>query len=350
MYKRLFGLVWIALVFWGSIVRAQGLMPVQEVARLVLALQPGESTELLYGFAPGDSVGLLVAERDSDRIGSVEVFEYPTTPRLAERDAHRIVLGWVSPRKQIYRIRIVGHARRSRTVHVILTRRPAREGTVGFNTTVYFRSRIDSSAAGELERISEQITDTTLVPVMDRKIRLGARYTSRTAAQGAVVPLTLPGGTLSWSMYIGVGEAGAKAYQDGKDRFVSAAASAASAIPGYGLLAALALHGVNYIDKALVHGDAIRYALYAREADAQAALSAKPTLTKPLAEGSSAAEALAFPKPRQKQYWLVLRSTNWLEPQDVWVAAESVQLRVRTSATVRKKTVGKVVQEAYLAD
>lgn len=329
---------------------AQTQWPVQEVARLVLLLKPQASTELLYGFAPGDSVSLLVAERDSDRIGGVEVFEYPTTPRLAERESHRVALAWVSPRKQIYRIRITGHERRERTVHIILKRRPAQQSTVGFNTTVYFRSHIDSTTAGELERITEQITDTSLVPVLDRKIRLGARYTSRTAAQGAVVPLTLPSGTLSWSMYIGVGEAGAKAYQDGKDRFVSAAASAASAIPGYGVLAALALHGVNYIDKALVKGDAITYALYTREADAQAALSGKPGPAKPVAQGISAAEALAFPKPRQKQYWLVLRSTNWLEPQDVWVAAESVRLRVRSSATVRKKTVGKVVQEAYLAD
>ena len=56
----------------------------------------------------------------------------------------------------------------------------------------------------------------------------------------------MPKGTISWSYYIGVGNEGKKAYDNASNAFVTAGAQTVSRIPGYGVLAALALNGKNY--------------------------------------------------------------------------------------------------------
>src|SRR4030095_6072228 len=119
---------------------------------------------------------------------------------------------------------------------------------MNFNTSVSWKTIYDTTYATESEIYLER-SDTSVVNLVDQIPKITSRNDLNGNDNKTIVDFSLPKGTIGWSYYIGVGNEGKQAYDKASNAFLTTGAQTVSKIPGYGVLAALALHGINYFLK-----------------------------------------------------------------------------------------------------
>ena len=112
--------------------------------------------------------------------------------------------------------------------------------------SVYWRTARDTTYTTEQERYLVR-ADTTIMNLTDQT----AKVHSQTNMNGARTSFnfTFPENTVVWSYYIGVNQAGQKAYEQAAKEFSSNATPLLAKMPGYGPMAALALGGVSFLSQ-----------------------------------------------------------------------------------------------------
>ena len=237
------------------------------VADLELRVKPHSTEVLYYGFAEGDELLFSIKEETHKELKEVEVLEYPATSRYQEANTHKIKNQSIKVgRKAVYSFRLYNAEATERICHTSIYRIPASERTQNFNTAVIWKNGYDTT----YETIHEPFIsrrDTSISTLMDQVARVHSRTTLDFSPNRSVVDFSLPAGTVVWSYWLGVGDEGKKVYKEALQKFIHSAAGAASRIPDYGPMIALALEGLNYFTLSS-SGDNVQYALMNDEKEA----------------------------------------------------------------------------------
>lgn len=222
-----------------------GQMSPVDVADLTIKVGAMGSEELFYGFAEGDKLVFNFNELKDKELKEVEIIELPTSSKFMDFKTKIIENKILNiSRTGIYKFRFVNTAIAGRVCKIKIQRIPASESTKDFNSSVYWKTNYDTSYTIIQEKylVSSDTIISTVTEHVAKVHSQGNVNGNRTSYN-----FTLPQNTVSWSYYIGVDQAGQKAYENAANQISSKAAPIVAKIPGYGPLAALALGSVSYL-------------------------------------------------------------------------------------------------------
>ena len=199
-----------------------------------------------FGFAEGDQMIFSFEEVNGKDLKEIEIVELPSSSKFMDYKTNRIQNKTITiNRTGIYKFRFSNSAISGRVCRFKIRRIPASDITKNFNTSVSWKTIYDTTYTTESDIYLER-SDTAVVNLVDQVPKVSSKNALNGNDNKTIVDFSLPKGTISWSFYIGVGNEGKQAYDKASNAFLSTGAQTVSKIPGYGVLAALALHGINY--------------------------------------------------------------------------------------------------------
>lgn len=202
-----------------------------------------------YGFAEGDQIVFSFEEVNGKELKEIEIVELPSNSKFMDYKTKKIENKTIQVTKTgIYKFRFSNSAIGGRICKFRIQRIPANETTQNFNTAVYWKTLYDTTYTPVQEKylISR---DTAFTMLTEQVAKVSSTNAINGNSNKTIVDVTLPEGTISWSYYIGTGSEGKRAYEDAKNKCLTAGAGAVAKIPGWGPLAALALYGTSYFNK-----------------------------------------------------------------------------------------------------
>lgn len=207
----------------------------RSVVDLSLKLASLKSEEMYFAFAAGDRIVLTVIEEGGKEISEVEVLEYPNLKRFSERKTSGIVEKeiYVS-QNTVYMFRIANNTVSRRNCKVKISRIPASSETSSFNTSVDWITvndttwkqesregiiRYDTTYINNTKRgvVSKKVVEEF---VLDKNQRVFSW--SNLKNRKSAISFSLPKNQsseneekvlVSWAYWIGVDEAGNKAWE-----------------------------------------------------------------------------------------------------------------------------------------
>lgn len=298
------------------------LQPIDVVDQTIKLGGLGGEENLYVGFAEGDQIVFNFKEVDGKELKSIDVSEYPSTPKYSEFKTSEITNKVLNVnRRGIYQFHFSNSAIGGRICKIHIQRIPAGEGTKLFNTNVVWKDIFDTTYTEEEERYvvksDTSISNTNNVVTVH----------SQTNGQGNLntVSFTLPENTAQWSFYIGVDESKTQSYANAASDFTKTAASAAVKIPGYGVTAALALYGISYFTQ-ITAGNAVDY--YIVNSEEASTFSSGGNINSAYKYGSQVVNAFSQMKtPLQGQYYVCLKNHNMFEPIDVTINVSAIVIK-----------------------
>lgn len=224
------------------------LSPIDVAENTVKIARFGEEI-FYYGFTEGDQVIFSFEEVNGKELKEIEIVEMPSSSKFMDYKTKRIDRKRLTiNRTGIYKFRFANAAITGRVCRFKIQRIPASDLTKNFNTSVSWKTVYDTTYTTESDIYLDK-SDTSIVNLVDQVPKVFAKKALNGNDNKTIVDFSLPKGTISWSYYIGVGKEGKQAYDNGSNAFVSSGAQSVSNMPGYGVLAALALYGKNYFLK-----------------------------------------------------------------------------------------------------
>lgn len=215
----------------------------------------GGSKDLYFGFAEGDQIVFSFKEADGKKLKQIDISEYPGTPEFSDYKTSEIDKKVIHiNHKGIYQFHFENGALGGRICQITIQRIPAGDATKNFNTDVVWKNVNDTTYDEGTERYLIK-SDTASIDLSSPAILVHSRL-NLTEDNHEYFFFRLPENTIKWAYYIGVGQEGAKEFEDATGK----AAKVVSKIPGYGALTALALYGVQLFTT-LQSGESITYAL-----------------------------------------------------------------------------------------
>lgn len=224
------------------------LSPIDVAENTVKIARFGEEI-FYYGFTEGDQVIFSFEEVNGKELKEIEIVEMPSSSKFMDYKTKRIDRKRLTiNRTGIYKFRFANAAITGRVCRFKIQRIPASDLTKNFNTSVSWKTVYDTTYTTESDIYLDK-SDTSIVNLVDQVPKVFAKKALNGNDNKTIVDFSLPKGTINWSYYIGVGKEGKQAYDNGSNAFVSSGAQSVSNMPGYGVLAALALYGKNYFLK-----------------------------------------------------------------------------------------------------
>jgi uncharacterized protein with FMN-binding domain len=208
---------------------------IENVADLTLKIASLKEEELYFRFAAGDKIILNVKEESGKEISEIEVLEYPDIKRFSTRKSSVVKDQEIQVNSNaVYVFRLKNTALNRRDCKVRIDRIPAKAETSGFNTSVSWVTVNDTTwKTSSREGIIRY--DTTLIPgtkrgiikeetveelVLDKNQRLHAKANLKSVK--STLSFSLPKDQISpqrekklvsWAYWVGVDEAGNKAWE-----------------------------------------------------------------------------------------------------------------------------------------
>lgn len=316
-----------------------------EVAESTLKIGGLEEQIFYYGFAEGDQIVFSFEEVNGKELKEVEITEYPSNSKFMDYKTKKIENKTITvTRTGIYKFRFSNSAIVGRVCKFKIQRIPGSETNQNFNTAVYWRTLYDTTYTPVQEKYLIK-TDTTITMLTEQVAKVSSQNAINGNSNKAVVDVTLPTGTISWSYYIGTGSEGKKAYDDAKSKCLKASASAALKIPGWGPMAALALYGTDYFNK--VQGeDNVKY-WFITDWDNVQLFESGLTFYQ-YKQGDVVNDASQMKSPLSGKLYLGLLNDNVMDPIDVTVKITAISVTQQWGVrTVQKMSVSSR-EEPYL--
>jgi hypothetical protein len=316
-----------------------------EVADSTLKIGGLSEEVFYYGFAEGDQIVFSFEEVNGKELKEVEITEWPSNSKFMDYKTKKILNKMITvTRTGIYKFRFTNSAIGGRVCKFRIERIPAGEGTQNFNTAVYWQTFYDTTYTPVQEKYLVK-SDTVVTMLTDQVAKVSSQNALNGNSNKAVVDVTLPQGTISWSYYIGTGSEGKKAYDDAKSKCLTSSAGAAMKIPGWGPLAALALYGTNYFNK--VQGeDNVKYWFISNWENVQFFEAGQSFLQ--YKQGDVVNDASQMKSPLSGKLYLGLLNDNVMDPIDVTVKITAVSVTQQWGMrTVQKMSVSSR-EEPYL--
>lgn len=311
-------------VFWiCSINISHAQIPIDVMESTLRIAGLGEET-FYFGFAEGDKLLFNFKEVNRRELKEVEISELPRASRFMVYKSTGVENKTIDvTRTGVYKFRFANSALKSRICHFRIQRIPASGSTKDFNTVVYWRTVYDT-AYTQLRECYLMTSDTIITNFTDQISKVSSQTALNGNSNRTVVSFDLPPGTTSWSYYIGVGSEGRKTFEQSCNEFVHTAAKSVSNIPGYGTMAALAIHGLNTFSK--VQGrDNVKY-WFIPDWDNVLLFQAGQSFHY-FKAGDVINEASQMKEPLQGKVHLGLLNDNLVGPIEVIVVVTAVQVR-----------------------
>lgn len=211
---------------------------------------------LYFGFAQGDKVIFSFTEQKGKKLKEVEITELPGSSKFQGFKIQKIKdKELIINRTGIYKFRFSNSSVSGRICNVHIRRIPASEETQNFNTSVYWKTLVDTTFREEQERYILRI-DTAVHNITDQLAKVHS--SGNLNGNKTIFNFSLPKNTISWSYYVGVNQEGQKEFEKATGTIALKSASFLLKMPGYGPLAALALGSSSYITH-LQKGEDIDY-------------------------------------------------------------------------------------------
>lgn len=307
---------------------------------------PAFKNEVFYfGFAEGDQVIFNFQEEKGKELKEIEIIEWPSSSRFMDYKTNKITNKILEiPRTAVYQFRFNNNSVSGRICKFKIQRIPAHAATKNFNTTVYWKTTLDSTITPTSEQFLVK-SDTLYQTLVDRVEKISPQGVMNANANKAIVDFMLPEGTLSWSYYIGAGYEGKLEYLNGREKFIDNMGCTPSKIPGYNLMAALAVSGISYFSKAQ-GADNVKYSFIKDLNSVQAYQSGRTFY--PYKQGDAINDASQMKSPRSGKVYIGLLNDNATEPIDVMVKASAVVLNQQWETRMVDKLSVKSTTEPYL--
>jgi len=210
---------------------------------------------LYYGFFEGDQIVINFQEKNGNPLKEFEVVELPSNMRYQEYKCTKIENKIVNvSRTGIYEFRLSNSALTGRICNLKIQRIPATEKSKDFNSTVFWKSRYDTTYIPHTEKYLIK-SDTSSIEIYSSQVQLSSQAAINGNSNRRLVDFVLPENTISWSFYIGVGSEAKKEYERAITEFAQTASSAMKFI---GPLASVALYNIPLI-RGIQGEDNVRY-------------------------------------------------------------------------------------------
>ena len=298
--------------------------------------------EYLCGLAEGDQLIFSFDSEKGGKIEQVEVLEYPSSSRFADYKTSKTKQKVLSiPHTGIYLFRFINTDSKEKVCHYTIQRIPANESTAHFNATVYWNNVKDTLGCKN-ETETTLVTDTVITNLTDKVVNVHALLNLQSNKMS--FSYTLPAQTIAYSYYIGVNQAGNKAFNDATSSLLRSAGPLVSVIPGYGPLAALALNGTSFLTT-LSGGESVEYWI-TDAVNAKLFEAGKPF--KYIKQGNVVNDFSRLTSPLKGEYYVCLKNDNKLQAIDVTVKVTAISLRQRKVLHPVKRYVVENKQIPYL--
>jgi len=294
-----------------------------EVVENTLKVAAWGDEEFYYGFAEGDQLIFSFEETKGKDLKEVEIIEWPSTSKFADYKTSRVHNKVIHiPREGVYKFRFKNSSISGRVCKFRIQRIPASEATRKYNTTVYWRTLYDTTIVPTQERYLTK-SDTMVHTVLEQNAKVYGRQAASGHTNRTLIDFNLPQGTVAWSYYIGTGGEGMEEYYKAREKYRESSASLTN-IPGYTVMAALALQGLNYFNR--VQGeDNIRYSFLRDANNATAFREGKVATSYKTADVIN--DAAQMKSPTYGKVYLGLENDNLSEPVRVMVKVHAVVLQ-----------------------
>lgn len=321
-----------------------GSIPV-EVADSTLKIGGLEEEVFYYGFAEGDQIMFSFEEINGKELKEVEIVEWPSNSKFMDYKTKKIENKVITvTRTGIYKFRFSNSAIGGRICKFKIQRIPANETNQNFNTAVYWKTLYDTTYTPVQERYLIK-RDTVSTMLTEQTAKVSSQNAINGNTNKAVVDVTLPTGTISWSYYIGTGKEGKAAYDDAKSKCLTASAGTALEIMGWGPMAALALYGIDYFNK--VQGeDNVKY-WFITDWDNVLLFKSGQTFFQ-YKQGDVVNDASQMKKPLSGKIYLGLYNDNIMDPIDVMVKINAISVTEQWGTRTVQKMNVRSWQEPYL--
>lgn len=279
--------------------------------------------EFYYGFAAGDQLIFNFEETKGKELKEVEIIEWPSTSKFMDYKTSRIQNKVIQiPREGVYKFRFKNGSISGRVCKFRIQRIPASEATRSFNSTVYWRTLYDTTIVPTQERYLVK-SDTMIHTVLEQNTKVYGQQATNGQTNRSLLEFTLPQGTAAWSYYIGTGGEGMEEYYKAREKYKESS-TVVSTIPGYTVMAALALQGLNYFNR--IQGeDNIRYS-FLRDANSATAFREGRETAAAYKTADVINDAAQMKSPTYGKVYLGLLNDNLTEPVRVMVKVHAVVL------------------------
>jgi hypothetical protein len=283
-------------------------------------ISPISEENIYIGLHAGDVLVMNIEELNSKELKEIELIEYPSNSKFLDYKAPRIDNKQITINNTgIYKLRIANSAVSGRICKINLDRIPA-ENTQNFNTTVYWKTVIDTTFYAEKENYLIS-TDTSFSAFYSSTAFISSQNALNGNKNSQIISFDLPMNTKSWSFYIGTGTEGKAEYERAQKQFINSASKAALQIPGYGPMAALALTGASYINQ--VQGaDNVKYWFLSSVDDVQR-FNSDITFYQ-YKKGDVVNEAAQMKSPLKGRVYVALLNDNTIDPINVMIKATAM--------------------------
>jgi hypothetical protein len=340
MNKKL--LLVLPFCFFSITIFGQSIIDISENTIKVNAL---EEQVLYYGFAQGDQLIFNFETIDGKELKEIDIIEMPTSSKFADYKSTKIVNKTLNIAKDgIYKFRFYNSSLAKRICKIKIQRIPLSEKTKNFNSSVYWKTRRDTTYTPREERYLSK-SENVVKEIYSGNPQISSTNAFNGNKNYQIVNFDLPENTVSWSFYIGTGNEGKAAYDKARDNFTEEAASSFSKLSVYGPMAALAFTGVSYFNK--VQGeDNVKY-WFLNDINSVNLFQSGQTFYS-YKMGDVVNEASQMTAPLNGKIYLALWNDNTIDPIKVTLKITAIQLFQHWETRTIK--VMNVVdrQEAYL--
>jgi len=217
------------------------------LAENTLSVEQNQPVKLYYGFHEGDQLSIEVDVIKGRKIDGMEISLIESSSIFSDVKIKRIKNKMIPIAKTgIYVLTFKNNARKTKIVRLKLNRITTTENK-SFNSTVTWKTVYDTTYTTIQEDYIIK-KDTTVYNLIDQVAKLNSQ-TNLSGNNKNSIAFTLPKNTTSWSYYIGVGQESQKSFEDATQS-LSGLSKTVSKIPGFGLMAAIALNIAPVISKA----------------------------------------------------------------------------------------------------
>lgn len=340
MNKKL--LLVLSLCLFSITIFGQSIIDIYENTIKVSAL---EEQVLYYGFAQGDQLIFNFETIDGKELKEIEIIEMPTSSKFADYKSIKIVNKTLNiARDGIYKFRFYNSSLAKRICKIKIQRIPISDKTKNFNSSVYWKTLIDTTYTPREERYLSK-SENVVKEIYSSNPQISSTNALNGNKNYQIVNFDLPENTVSWSFYIGTGNEGKAAYDKARDNFTEEAASSFSKLSVYGPMAALAFTGVSFFNK--VQGeDNVKYWFLNDINSVNLFQSGQAFYSYKM--GDVVNEASQMTSPLNGKIYLALLNDNTIDPIKVTLKITAIQLFQHWETRIIKVMNVAERQEAYL--
>ncbi|TAG99933.1 MAG: hypothetical protein EAZ15_10170 [Sphingobacteriales bacterium] len=298
-----------------------------------------------YGFAQGDQMIFSFEETTGKEIKEIEITEMPSSSKFMDYRVKKLINKKINiSQTGVYKFSFINAALAGRVCKIKIQRIPQSTQTINFNTAVYWRTNQDTTYVPTLQKVAVN-SDTTVVETYNSSPQISSKNAINGNKNYQIIDFTLPDNTISWSFYFATGSQGKAEYEKAKISFAKSAVKLVTTIANLDPMAALALTGVSFFNKAQ-GDDNVKYWFLSDQKNVSLFENQKPfTWYK---KGDVINEASQMKAPLKGKVYLALLNDNTIDPIKLTLKVVAIVVKQKWQTQSVNKIIIRNKGEPYL--